>query len=176
MKKLTIPPLELLRPVKLLALLIVATAIHPVANALPEDSQQPINIQADRASQKSSDQGEITEYFGNVQMTQGSMKINGEHIVIHSLDRKVKTIKATGSPARFEQQSDPDKAPVVARAQILDYNLGKDTVILTTNASIKQPGASFSGDRIEYNIAIEQVKARGGKQSGRVNMVLMPDK
>ena len=165
------------KPTQLMRLffLITLVMLQQQILALPEDSQQPINIQADRASQQSSADGEVTEYFGNVEMTQGSMKINGDHIVIHSRDRKVTSVKATGNPARFEQQSQHDEAPVVANARQLDYTLNNETIVLTTDASIEKPGATFNGDRIEYNIAMERVKARGGEKSGRVNMVLTPE-
>lgn len=143
--------------------------------ALPGDSQQPINIQSDKASHITLDTGEKTEYFGNVVITQGSMKINGDHIVIHSQERQVKSIVAKGTPAHFEQQSDPDKAAVKAEANTLDYELKSDTVILTENAIIEQNGTTVSGDKIEYNIGSEQVVASGNKENeSRVKMVLIP--
>lgn len=145
--------------------------------ALPEDSQQPINIQSDRASQKVLSEGEKTEYFGSVLMTQGSLKISGEHIVIMSKDRKVQSIVATGKPVHFEQQSDPDKEPMKAEADKLNYRLKNETVILTENARLDQGGNIVSGKRIEYNIASEQVKASSGSDdASRVKMILLPEK
>jgi lipopolysaccharide export system protein LptA len=150
--------------------------IPVAALALPEDSSQPINIQSDRASQVSLAAGEKTEYFGNVVITQGSMKINGDHIVIHSHERRVTSIIATGKPAQFEQQSDPGKAPIKAQANTLDYRLNNDTVVLTENAYIEQDGTTVSGNQIEYNIGSEQVRASGNKEnSSRVKMVLIPE-
>lgn len=144
--------------------------------ALPEDSGLPINIQSDRASQKAFENGEKTEYFGNVLMTQGSLKISGDHIIVLSKNRKVTSIKALGTPAHFEQQSDPNKAPIKANASRLDYQLKQDIVILSDNASIEQNDTTVSGKRIEYNIATEQVKASSGKEkSSRVKMVLIPE-
>ena len=144
--------------------------------ALPEDSKLPINIQSDRASQKTLEDGERTEYTGNVLMTQGSLKIAGDRVIVLSKDRKVISIVALGKPAHFEQQSDPNKAPIKANANKLDYRLKQDTVILTDNASIEKNGTTVSGKRIEYNIAAEQVKATSGKEeSSRVKMILIPE-
>ena len=158
------------------ALLFSLALLSPAALALPEDSALPINIQSDRASQKALKNGEKTEYFGNVLMTQGSLKISGDHIIVRSKDRKVISIVALGKPAHFEQQSDPGKAPIKADANKLHYRLKQDTVILSENASIEQNGTTVSGKRIEYNIASEQVKAIGGKDnSDRVKMVLIPE-
>ena len=144
--------------------------------ALPEDSQQPINIQSDRAAQKVlKDGSERTEYSGKVVMTQGSMKINGEHVTIHSKDRKVVRIVAVGKPARFQQQSDPSKSPMKAKAENIRYQLSKDTIVLANGAQIKQDGNVVSGERIEYNIASEKVNAtRGADSSTRVHVVLEP--
>lgn len=156
------------------SLLLVACSL---GWALPEDSQQPISIQSDRASQKVLSEGEKTEYFGSVLMTQGSLKISGEHIVIMSKDRKVQSIVATGKPVHFEQQSDPNKAPMKAEADNLNYRLKNETIILTENARLDQGGNIVSGKRIEYNIASEQIKASGGNDdSSRVKMILLPEK
>jgi lipopolysaccharide export system protein LptA len=160
---------------KYLGLLLIL-AISSKAIALPGDSEQPINIQADRASQKTMKNGEKTEYFGSVVITQGSLRINGEQITIHSKNRKVTSIVALGEPAHFEQQSDLTKPPIKAQANTLNYQLKTDIVILKNNASIEQNGTIVSGKKIEYNIASEQVKATGGKDdSSRVHMVLIPD-
>ncbi len=152
-----------------LAMLAAFASSAPGSLALPDDNQQPINIQSDKATQKNLDGSEQTEYFGNVVMTQGSLLINGDHVIIHSLDRKVTHIIAKGNPAKFQQQSDPAKDPVKARANTIDYQLTTETVVLTESANIEQEGAIVSGNRIEYNVASEQVQAED-----RVNMVFTP--
>ena len=154
-----------------------ALLISVQVQALPEDSQQPINIEANRASQTTKNNIDITEYTGNVQIVQGSLKINGDHIVIHSENRQVVSMVAKGSPVLFEQQSDPAKPPVKARGSKLKYLLKNDSVVLTGDASIDQNGSIVSGERIQYNIASEQVKARGGKEEdSRVRMILVPER
>ncbi len=156
------------------AILLALLSNHVAA--LPDDNEQPINIQSDRASQKTLENGETTEYFGNVQMIQGSLKINGEHITIHSKNREVTSIIARGTPATFEQQSDSESPPVEAQAETLDYQLQDETVILLVDACIKKDGSTVTGKRIEYNIAAEKIKASGGgTDSSRVNMILLPD-
>lgn len=159
--------------------LVIAVSSLLLSNhvaALPDDNEKPINIQSDRASQKTLENGETTEYFGNVQMTQGSLKINGEHITIHSKDREVTSIRAVGSPATFEQQSDSESSLVEAQAETLDYQLKDEIVILLNNACIKQNGSTVSGKRIEYDIATEKINASGGDtDSSRVNMILLPE-
>lgn len=160
----------------LAAALISVWALLPLSlQALPTDSQQPINIQSNKASQKAEGNNEKTEYFGNVLMTQGSMKIQGEHVVINSENRKVTTIIATGTPASFEQQSNLETPPIKAQANTIRYQLKNETITLLEQASIEQDGSLVSGEEIKYNIAAERVNASGGNTDDtRVNMVLMP--
>jgi len=164
------------KTVLVLSALITVMLLSHHAAALPGDNEKPINIQSDRASQKSRNNGETTEYFGNVQMTQGSLKINGEHITIHSKDREVIAIVATGNPATFEQQTELESPPVEAQAQKLDYQLKDETVILSVDACITQNGSIVTGKRIEYNMASERIKASGDEtDASRVNMVILPE-
>jgi len=159
------------------AMAMVFLTVYTATNwALPGDSQQPINIQSDRAAQKVLQDGtEKTEYFGRVVMTQGSMSINGEHIIIHSKNRKVVKVIAKGYPARFQQQSDLNKSPMKARANDISYQLSQDIVVLANNAIVEQDGNVVSGSRIEYNIAQEKVEAQSGKSKNtRVNVILQP--
>lgn len=148
---------------------LAVSCCSPIASSLPDDNQQPINIQANRATQQSLDTGEKTDYFGNVVMTQGSLLLNADHVTLHSINRKVTSIIATGNPATLQQQSDPDKDPVKASANTINYQLTTEIIVLTQNANIEQPDAAFSGNRIEYNVATEEVIAEE-----RVNMVFTP--
>ena len=158
-----------LNPSRQLLASLVISCLAPLAAALPEDNQQPINIQANRATQQSQDSGEKTEYFGDVVMTQGSLLLNADHVTLHSVNRKITSIVAVGNPAKLQQQSDPEKAPVKARANNIDYQLTTETIVLTENAHIEQPDAVFSGNHIEYNVATEEVIAEE-----RVNMTFTP--
>ncbi|MBL4828071.1 MAG: lipopolysaccharide transport periplasmic protein LptA [Spongiibacteraceae bacterium] len=158
-----------------LAALLLAMG-SSAALSLPEDSQQIINIQADRSVQQVLKDGtQKSEYFGSVLITQGSMMINGEQVTIISKDEHVTNVIAIGQPARFQQQSTPSKPPMKARAQNITYQLSVDTVILANDAMIEQDGSTISGDHIEYNVASEKVQAnRGADHSSRVHMVLKP--
>ena len=157
-------------------LLILSLLVSSHVAALPDDNEKPINIQSDSASLKTLANGKTTEYFGNVQMTQGSLKITGEHITIHSNNREITSITATGTPAIIEQQPNSEGPPIEAQAETLDYQLKDEIVILLISACLKQNGSVVTGERIEYGIASEKIKAsRGDTNSSRVNMILPPE-
>jgi lipopolysaccharide export system protein LptA len=144
--------------------------------SLPDDGQQPINFESDSASQSVLDNGNNKiELIGNVIITQGSLQINGEHITIEKAGDKVNIITAKGQPAHFQQQSAPTESPIKAQAKQIQYLLSDETLTLTEDASIAQDGSVFTGDRIIYNVATENVSASGTPdKSTRVTMVLEP--
>lgn len=153
----------------------------PMTHALESDKSQPITIQADFA--------EISEavgtaiYQGNVQLSQGSLQIYSDRIVVFSNDKKkVEKVVATGSPASFEQQLESNKPKVVAKANDIEYQPLSSKLILSHQAELTQGDNLFKGERIEYNIKLQILNASGDvdsakdgkKPKSRVKMVLPP--
>jgi lipopolysaccharide export system protein LptA len=141
--------------------------------ALPDDQNQPINVQADSAEKIK----EKVYYRGNVTMTQGTITIKGETVTVESLNNKVQRLIADGEPAHFSQKPDLDKGLINATADNIDYQLVSDTVLLTKNANVEQTDSSISGERIEYDIKAQRVRASGlggAGDTGRVRMTLQP--
>lgn len=151
----------------------LACCLPVIGWALPDDNQQPINVEANRAEHSTLKDGEKTEYFGNVVMTQGSMLLTGDHVIIYSKQGAVEKVLSFGKPAHFQQQSDPEKVPVKAYGERIEYTLIDETVRLRENASVIQDGSTVTGQRIDYNINSEQVQAKSTEQQ-RVQMVLQP--
>jgi lipopolysaccharide export system protein LptA len=142
------------------------------AFALPEDRQQPINVQSDSAEKIK----EKVFYRGNVTMTQGTITIKGETVTVESDNDKVQRLIADGTPAQFSQKPNANEGLVSATADNIDYQLVSDTVLLTKNANVEQSDSSISGERIEYDIKAQRVRASGLKEGdgGRVRMILQP--
>lgn len=160
-----------------LLLTIALAAIASPALALPDDKEQPINIQSDKAEQSSSKKGEVTIYTGTVLMEQGSMRLEGDMVTIYSKNRSVNKVVAIGKPARFQQQSDINESPIKAHGNRIIYNINQETIVLLDNAGINQDDSTVQGQRIVYNVTTEQVKAKGtADKSTRVHMVLEPSK
>jgi len=144
-----------------------------VATALPSDRQAPIKISADNATYKNN-QG---TYTGNVILTQGSLRIQADRLVINQTNRKVSDVVATGRPARFQQQPAANTGTVTASAKTIEYEVRDNEIIFTESAYILHKGSEISSERIVYNAAKESVLAEGQTKrggSGRVNMILQP--
>lgn len=162
----------------LLLLAALTTLVLPVgALALPSDSEQEINFQADRFNWD--DVRKTLTYSGSVEMVQGSLKILADTVVIFRDGNRVSRIVATGQPARYTQIAQPGEDPIVAEARRMEYNVHNKTLHLIDEASIVQKGTSLTGKRIDYDVKRAQVKAEGSGQEGetnrRVRMVIPPD-
>jgi lipopolysaccharide export system protein LptA len=157
-----------LRVVALLAGLLLAI----VANALPDDRDQPIRITADTAI-RDEKQG-FTVYSGNVHMTQGSMDIEADKLTIFHETAQADKIVAEGKPARMQQKPAVDEPMVRAHAEIIEYYKIEERVHFRIDAHIDQDGASVTGDSIDYFIAEQLVKADSDKatEGNRVQVVI----
>lgn len=153
-----------------LALLIALLA--PVAEALPSDREQPVQVAANSA--RFNEKTGVAVYTGAVVIKQGTLEIRADEITITTDERgAVLTTVARGNPARYQQQTDPAKGPVSAEAARIDFDARNEVITLTGKARLRQDGASFQGNTITYNAQRQQVDAQGQGQE-RVMLVLPP--
>lgn len=147
------------------------------AQSLPDDRNQPIYIQSDRAERD--ERKGTTVYTGDVQINQGSLHISADRVTIAMQGNQVNRIDASGNPARIDQKPAADQEPVKARARTLQYDVQTEVLILTGQASVTQEGSTVNGERIEYYMQEQRVKAsagstRPGGAASRVQMVIQP--
>ncbi len=140
-----------------------------IALALPEDSNQPIQIIADSAIKD--DKLGTTIYSGNVSITQGSLNILADKVTIFVVNEQATKIVAIGKPARLKQQPKPTEKDIVAKANTIDYLIVEEKITLTDNASLDQDGSNIKGQVINYDINGAKAKADGG-----VTVVIQPAK
>ncbi len=162
--------------------IIFATSIglfSTLTHALPSDSEQPINIQADSAEMD--DKRGVAIYQGSVIITQGTLKITGDTVTITlNSAGDIDVFTSVGKPAYYEQLPSADKKIVQAYGLTIQYLAGTDKIIITDQAKVIQQGNTFSGEKIIYDTKKEIVTAGRGKQgtittpSPRINMVIQP--
>ncbi|MFW3898157.1 lipopolysaccharide transport periplasmic protein LptA [Pseudomonas putida] len=172
-----------MRLVKTLPYLLSLSAALGSASAwaLPNDREQPVRIQADSAQMD--DKNKVATYTGDVIITQGSMMIKG-HTVTVTLNQAgdIDTATSVGNLAYFEQQQDaskPDKMQGYAKQ--IQYQAGKDLIVLTDQAKVINAGNTTEGEKIVYNSKTQVATAgRGGKDiktpRNRIDMVIQPKK
>lgn len=157
----------------LVALLGALAAAAPVA-ALPDDRNQAIEIRSREAIRE--EKKGVTVYEGNVTIRQGSILIRADKVSVYIEDSKVNRIEAVGQPAHYQQQPEPDSGLIVARARTIEYRLNDDFIHLVGEASLEQQDATLSGERIDYDLEEEVIRARGGENGDneRIRMVIPP--
>ncbi len=145
------------------------------ALALPEDRDQAIYIQSDRAERD--ERKGTTVYTGDVEIDQGSLHISAERVTIRSTDDEVSEIVATGSPAKMHQKPAVDREPVYARARNIQYDVKGEVLTLLEKATVTQEGSTVTGERIVYYIKEQRVKASAGSAASgqpRVETIIPP--
>ncbi len=150
------------------------------AQALSTDSEQPINIEADRVD--ADDRKRLTVYRGKAIITQGSIRISGDTVKMYFDDQNelIKLI-SVGKPARFRQRPDGKKEFQRAEARRIEYYANKDRMILIDHAKASQGGDTIRADRIEYDTFHGKVKAEslptnkaGKAPKSRVRITINP--
>ena len=177
----------------LAASLVLALLCASAALALSSDREEPIEIEADSA--EADDAKGITIYKGDVIITQGTLRITGEHVTIHYGEGNSFTKMVTlGNPARFRQlpdgKADKEANYQRARASRMEYYKDTDTIVLLGNAVYGQGGDQVAADRIDYDSRNSRMKARTmtasskdkgaekqpEQRKGRVRITIQPKK
>lgn len=154
-------------------LLLLIGCAAALAQALPDDRNQPIHITADKALRD--EKKGVTIYSGNVQLVQGTMELEADKLTIFHTSEDANEIIAEGRPAKMRQQPELNKGIVNAHADVIHYYRTEDRVHLQTNARIEQDGAVVAGDSIEYQIAKQLITAESDQtQKGNKVVVVIP--
>ncbi|MBT5923827.1 MAG: lipopolysaccharide transport periplasmic protein LptA [Cellvibrionales bacterium] len=152
------------------------------ANLNTSDNRSaPIAIEADSAEQD--EKNGVTIYRGNVSIEQGDLTIKADTVTIQSsiqtdatASRNISHIIANGKPARFTQQLANEPNPINAEGNTIRYAIKEGIILLEDNASIDQVGSKVTGEKIEYFIREERVKAQAdpNNKNTRVHTIINP--
>lgn len=145
--------------------------IPSVTLALQSDKDQPTYIEADSADM---DDGKgVSIYQGNVVITQGSIRLTADKVVVTQKKDKADHLVATGRPVHFQQKMDDDQGLVKGRAKKVEYEADSEIIYLIDDAVLNQNKDIFTSDRITYDRAKAVVKAGAsakGKERVRVTI------
>ncbi|CAH0532499.1 Lipopolysaccharide export system protein LptA [Vibrio stylophorae] len=156
-----------------LGLLLLCLA-SPWSWAKSNDTEQPIVIHSN--NQQVDMKTNTVTFSGKVVLTQGSIKIHADRIVVIRPKGKEgqEIIEAYGKPATFQQTTDDGK-PLNGKANKLRYEIAKEFLTMTTNAELNQEGSVIKGDSISYSIVQQKLVAKSGGQE-RVTTIIQPNK
>ena len=173
-------------PYHWLGFLTVCLALSQTALALQSDSEQPVQIEADHMTLDES-QGR-TEYHGNVHLTQGSITLTADSVLLHNHDGRINSMLITGNSnlATFKQLTDSGQT-AKGQAKRIEYNAQQSRLLLIESAELLQGNNLIRSDRIDYNTETNNLTAGNANNaetqpttdtttgSKRVRIVITPD-
>lgn len=153
-------------------LTLIASGLPPLANALSDDRNQPMYVEADRAN--IDDKRGISVYRGNVKITQGTLQLTATELTVESHNGDIVKAIATGQPATYRQRPEGKDQDVEAESLRMEYFAQEQKIILLDKAHVRQAGDTFSSDKIHYDIAQDIVNAGDGAPGDRVHITIQP--
>jgi lipopolysaccharide export system protein LptA len=172
---------RLFRPASPITTLLLLSALGlPAAHAERADRDKPVNLEAGRVTVD--DVKQIHVYENNVILTQGTLVIRTERLVVTQDAEGFQKGVATGGPggmATFRQKREGKDEYVDGKADRIEYDARTEKAQLFTRAYVKSGLDEVSGHYISYDGMTEQylvTSAPGvnGANDGRVHAVIQP--
>ena len=143
------------------------------------DRDQPIELEADTVTVN--DAKKTSTYTGNVILTQGTLVIHADKLVVREDKDGFQHSTSTGNPTTFKQKREGKDEYMEGSAQRIEYDGRMDKVQLYTKAWVKRGEDIVHGDFISYDANAEYAEVIGGVKSsteggnsGRVKAIIQP--
>ncbi len=167
-------------PLRLAIVAITLGAASMVAHAELADRDQPVNIEADRV--EIDDKKKEAVFEGNVVLTQGTLMLKADRIIVDQDETGFQSGIAFGSPAYFRQKREGFEDFIEGEAERLEYKGKEEKVELFVNAKLKRGGDEVRGNYISYSALTEFFEVMGkepgsaadGSSGGRVRAIIQP--
>lgn len=164
----------------LAAVMSMALAQSPLAHAERADREKPINLEADTVTVDDINQTSV--YEGNVILTQGTILLRANKLVVKQDAEGFQHGTAYGNPASFRQKREGVDEYVEGYGLRIEYDGKKDFVEFFDQARLKRNQDEVRGSYISYDSATEFMKVLGGGREaasasnpqGRVRAVIQP--
>jgi lipopolysaccharide export system protein LptA len=161
-----------------LSLLIIgcSASLHVFAEAADRD--KPIELEADTVTVN--DAKKTSTYSGTVILTQGTLVIHADKLIVREDKEGFQHSTSTGNPTTFKQKREGKNEYMEGSAQRIEYDGRMDKVQLYTKAWVKRGEDIVHGDYISYDANAEYAEVIGGTKtdgtpgSGRVKATIQP--
>jgi len=160
-------------------------AALPAAHAERSDRDKPINLEADRISIDEVKKVQVFE--GNVSLTQGTLSIRADRIVVTQDADGFQKGVATGGPggvARFRQKREGRSDFVEGESERIEHDARNEKTEFFVRAWIRSGLDEVKGNYISYNALTEQYLVTSGVTAdgkgparidgGRVRAIIQP--
>lgn len=154
----------------LLGLLLIGQMCF--AHAEKADRDKPIQIDSNRMSLDNAKR--ISIFEGKVELTQGTLQVFAEKVVVTEDEAGHKFCVATGHLASFRQRRDLANEYVEGYGERIEYNTLSEKIDLFVRARVKRAQDDVRGDHITYSTQTEIFRVNSPDQTGRVRATLQP--
>ncbi|HEY0664742.1 MAG TPA: lipopolysaccharide transport periplasmic protein LptA [Gallionella sp.] len=150
----------------------------PASFAELSDREQPINLEANQVTVD--DARQISTFTGNVRLSQGTLLILGDMVVVTQDKGGFLRVVSHGKPASFRQKREAAEGYVEGYGERIEYGENSEILFLDGQAHLKRDRDEVTGEHITYNCKTEvfQVNAietqTGVVPKTRVRVVLQP--
>lgn len=157
-----------------------------VGNVMAEraDRDMPIHLEADRATVEDVDRDDanrISIFTGNVVLTQGTMIIRADKVIMKEDDHGFRYATALGNLVSFRQKRDGFDEYIEGWSRRVEFDNKTDQLELFRQARLKRGQDEVKGDYISYNMTSEFFQVKGSNERGvesgpdaRVRVVIQP--
>ena len=163
----------------LAAAIAFLTCICAPAGAEKADKEKPINLEADRVS--IDDAKKVSVFEGNVVLTQGTLVIRADRMIVREDAQGFNHGTAYGNPVTFRQKREGVDEYIEGEALRVEYDGKVERMQLFNRAQLKRGADEVRGSYISYDQPTEVFNAVGtyddgsGKAPpGRVRAVIQP--
>src|SRR5690349_5838256 len=151
------------------AVLAAALALgYSLALAERADREKPVNIESDTMT---ADEAQKTATFdGKVVLTQGSLVIRADRIVVRQDAEGFQFGVATGNPATFRHKQDGNAGYIDGQASRIEYDSKADRVEFFKDARLRRDsGDDIRGDYISYDARSERFSVKSAVEASDAN-------
>ena len=150
----------------------------PACFAARADHNEPMHIEADQVIMNDAQQ--ISTFIGNVHLSQGTLSIRGDKIIVTQDKDGFQHANAYGDTAEFRQKRTTMEGYVEGYGEQIEYDTRTGILDLYGKARLKRNQDEVSGDHITYNAKTEIFKVSSNDANTdngppqRVRAVLQP--
>ncbi len=164
-------------------LIAACTVVATLGLALPAraeraDRSKPTQIESDRMN--SDEARGLTIFDGNVVITQGTIAVRADRIVVRQDADGLRHITATGNPVRFKQRTDASGGKpgvwIDGEARRVEIDERDEKVELFEDARLTRDRDEVRGNHISLDQLAESFSVTSGARTpeGRVRAVIQP--
>lgn len=150
----------------------------PACFAERADRDKPIHLEANQVIME--DARKTSTFIGNVRLSQGTLLIRGDKIVVVEDKDGFKHATAYGNTAEFRQKREGLDGYVEGYGERIEYDARAGTLNFQEKAHLKRDRDEVSGNNIAYNVSTEIFRVNsadattGNEPPQRVRAVLQP--